>query len=44
MRDQINASLARSSQVSLGVGKTLVVSGVSCSNGAMTLTYAPVSS
>lgn len=44
MRDQINASLARSSRVSLGVGKTVVVSGVSCSNGAMTLTYAPVNS
>ncbi|HEX2350008.1 MAG TPA: LmeA family phospholipid-binding protein [Ktedonobacterales bacterium] len=43
MRDQINASLTRSSQVSLGVGKTLEVSGVTCSNGAMTLTYAPVS-
>lgn len=43
MRDQINASLARSSQVSLGVGKTLEVSGVTCSNGAMTLTYAPAS-
>ncbi|MGH2502960.1 MAG: hypothetical protein ACRDID_10630 [Ktedonobacterales bacterium] len=44
LRDQINASLARSSQVSLGVGKTLEVSGVSCSNGAMTLTYTPVHS
>ena len=41
MRDQINASLARSSRISLGVGKSLVVSGVSCSDGSMTLTYAP---
>ncbi|HEX8730150.1 MAG TPA: hypothetical protein VF739_16075 [Ktedonobacterales bacterium] len=44
MRDQINASLARSSQVSLGVGETLAVSGVSFSNGSMTVTYEPVHS
>lgn len=41
MCDQINARLAHSSQISLGAGKSLVVSGVSCSNGAMTLTYTP---
>lgn len=41
LRDQINAQLAQSSHVSLGVGQGLVVSGVSFSDGAMTLSYAP---
>lgn len=41
LRDQVNQQLQQSSRISLGVGQSLVVTGVSCANGAMTLTYAP---
>lgn len=41
LRDQINQQLAQSSHVSLGVGQGLVVSGVSFTDGSMTLSYAP---
>lgn len=41
LRDQINQQLAQSSHVSLGVGQSLVVSGVSFADGSMTISYAP---
>jgi hypothetical protein len=41
LRAQVNQQLRQSSRISLGVGQSLVVTGVSFTNGAMTLTYAP---
>ena len=43
VRDQINQQLRQSSRVSFGVGQALVITGVSFSDGSMTLSYAPAS-